>query len=358
MHTERLKKIRLRMSESGLDHLIISDPVSVYYLTGLTIHPGERMLALLLDMEQALLIVNRLFPVTPPDGLTLAWYSDTEDPVALLSGFLDSRSDSTIGIDKAWPARFLLRLQALRPGVRYCNGSAAVDDVRMIKDAEERQKMREASRLNDKAMEALMARIPEKQSEVQMIASLQQIYGELGSGFSFEPIICYGANCADPHHSCDGSTVKAGDSVILDIGCTHEKYCSDMTRTVFYQEVTPEAETVYKLVLEANLAAIAAVRPGARFRDIDAAARSVIEAAGYGPYFTHRTGHAIGLEVHDAGDVSAVNDASLEPGMIFSIEPGIYLQGRLGVRIEDLVLVTEEGCEVLNKVPKELAVIY
>lgn len=110
-------------------------------------------------------------------------------------------------------------------------------------------------------------------------------------------------------------------------------------------------------MLAANEAAIAAVKPGARFCDIDRAARSVIEAAGYGPYFTHRTGHAIGLEVHDAGDVSSANEAPVAPGMIFSIEPGIYLEGRLGVRIEDLVLVTEDGCEVLNRAPKALRII-
>ncbi len=357
MHTERLEKAKKRMAESGYDSLIISDPVSIYYLTGLMIHPGERLYALLLEEKRTLLFINRLFPVEAPEGLELRWYSDTDEPVGILGAEMTAAAGRTIGIDKAWPARFLLRLQELMPEASYRNGSLAVDGVRMLKDADERNKMREASRLNDEAMQILQTRIPQEKTEVQMIKELQEIYTEMGSGFSFDPIICYGANCANPHHTCNDSTIKPGDSVILDIGCTYDNYCSDMTRTVFYKSVTPEAEKVYNLVLKANLSAIAAVRPGVRFCDIDAAARSVIEAAGYGQYFTHRTGHSIGLEVHDFGDVSSVNEAVLEPGMIFSIEPGIYLTGNLGVRIEDLVLVTAEGCEVLNKVSKELTVI-
>lgn len=357
MQIKRLKKVKDRMKEAGYHSLIISDPVSVYYLTGLMVHPGERMFALLLEEERAMLFVNRLFPVNAPEGLELKWVSDTDEPVGILADCLDIAAGQIIGIDKAWPSRFLLRLQELLPEALYRNGSQAVDGVRMIKEHEEQEKMREASRLNDEAMLTIQTRISESRSETQMIAELQRIYLGMESGFSFDPIICYGVNCADPHHDCDESSVKPGDSVILDIGCTYEKYCSDMTRTVFYQSVSEEAEKVYNLVLKANLNAIAAVRPGARFCDIDAAARCVIEEAGYGEYFTHRTGHAIGLEVHDFGDVSSANEALLEPGMIFSIEPGIYLNGNMGVRIEDLVLVTEDGCEVLNKVSKDLKVI-
>lgn len=354
---ERMQKTRERMRLSGYDSLIVSDPVSIYYLTGLMIHPGERLYALLLEGSRELLIINRLFPVKAPDGIELLWYSDTEDPVSVLVSHMNQEGGGVIGVDKAWPARFLLRLQELVPNASYRNGSMAVDGVRMLKEPEEQLNMLEASRLNDEAMKALQGLIPSGKTEREMIHGLQGIYQGLGTEFSFEPIICYGANCADPHHSCDDTTVKPGDSVILDIGCAYQHYCSDMTRTVFYQSVSPEAEKIYNLVLEANLAAIRAVKPGARFCDIDAAARNVIEEAGYGAFFTHRTGHAIGLEVHDFGDVSAVNEALLEPGMIFSIEPGIYLEGNLGVRIEDLVLVTDEGCRVLNHVSKELTVI-
>ena len=357
MATGRLEKVKKQMAEYGYETLIISDPVSIYYITGLLVHPGERMLALLMEKDRTMLFINKLFPVKAAEGLELVWYSDSEDPAAILASHIRDRENSVIGIDKTWPARFLLRLQELMPNAVYKNGSMAVDGVRMMKDAAECDKMREASRLNDEALQILEKRITEGKSETAMISELQDIYRGLGTGFSFDPIICYGASCADPHHECNDTTVKPGDSVIMDIGCTYEKYCSDMTRTVFYKSVSEEGRRVYELVLKANLNAIAAVKPGARFCDIDNAARSVIEEAGYGPYFTHRTGHSIGLEVHDYGDVSSVNQDVLKPGMIFSVEPGIYLEGNLGVRIEDLVLVTEDGCEVLNKVSKELRII-
>ncbi len=357
MSAGRLEKVRQQMGLSNYETLIISDPVSIYYLTGLMIHPGERMFALVLEQDRMLLFVNRLFPVNAPEGVEMVWYSDTEDPSEILSSYIPQNNGRVIGIDKAWPARFLLKLQGRIPDAVYQNGSMAIDGVRMMKDASEQEKMREASRLNDKAMGLLEKRVAENKSETEMIAELQGIYKEMGTGFSFDPIICFGANCANPHHTCNENTVKSGDTVIMDIGCMYEKYCSDMTRTVFYKSVSEEGRKVYDLVLKANLAAIAAVKPGVRFCDIDHAARSVIEEAGYGQYFTHRTGHSIGLEVHDYGDVSSINEEILKPGMIFSIEPGIYLGGNLGVRIEDLVMVTEEGCEVLNKVSKELKVI-
>jgi len=130
-----------------------------------------------------------------------------------------------------------------------------------------------------------------------------------------------------------------------------------MTRTVFYKSVSDKAREIYEIVKEANLRAISSVKPGVRFCDIDAAAREYIEEKGYGKYFTHRTGHSIGIEVHDFGDVSSINEDTVAPGMVFSIEPGIYLEGQVGVRIEDLVLVTEQGCEVLNKFSKDLIII-
>ncbi|WP_074010971.1 M24 family metallopeptidase [Romboutsia timonensis] len=171
------------------------------------------------------------------------------------------------------------------------------------------------------------------------------------------PIIAYGANGADPHAHCGSAKLKEGDCVILDIGCIKDNYCSDMTRTVFYKSAPEKAKEVFNIVLEANKRAIAMVKPGVRFCDIDNAAREYITEKGYGKYFTHRTGHSIGIETHDMGDVSSINTDILKPGMIFSVEPGIYLPGEFGVRIEDLVLVTEDGHELLNKYNKELNII-
>ena len=320
-------------------------------------HPGERLLILYLDAGgNHKLFNNALFPLEDDLGLDVVEYDDTQDAVEMIAPFL--RDDGVVGIDKNWPARFLLRLQELKGAVRYVNGSDLADTVRMRKDAEEQERMRAASRINDEAMVRLLERVSACPEERRAARDLADIYEELGAErFSFDPIVAYGPNGANPHHSPDASRLEAGDSVILDIGCVKDSYCSDMTRTFFYKEVSDKAREVYALVREANERGIAAVRPGVRFCDVDAAARDTIDSAGYGRYSTHRTGHSIGIDVHEYGDVSAVNAAVLEEGMVFSVEPGVYLPGEFGVRIEDLVLVTRSGCEVLNRYGKELTVI-
>ncbi len=170
-------------------------------------------------------------------------------------------------------------------------------------------------------------------------------------------MVCFGPNGADPHHGPNETRIKVGDSVVMDIFIPIQRYWCDMTRTVFFGAVSEEGRRVYETVRAANEAAEAMIRPGIPMRDIDAAARKVITDAGYGPYFTHRLGHGCGLECHEPPDNSSACEVLARPGMVFSVEPGIYLPGKLGVRIEDLVLVTETGCEVLNAYPKDLLVV-
>ncbi|MCI7639281.1 MAG: aminopeptidase P family protein, partial [Clostridiales bacterium] len=252
-----------------------------------------------------------------------------------------------------------LRLQDLKAASGYVNSSSIVDSVRQIKTLDEQEKMRTASRLNDGVMEKLVEILSEDHTELELKDILLKLYTDAGcEGFSFEPITAYAGNAADPHHEPDGSRGKYGDCVVLDIGGKKDDYCSDMTRTVFLGAVTDRQREIYEIVREANLRGIAAAKPGNRMCDVDNAARSFIEEKGFGKYFTHRTGHSIGLEVHEAGDVSAVNEAIIQPGQCFSVEPGIYIpEENIGVRIEDLVLITEDGCEVLNRYPKEMQVI-
>ncbi|PIE54065.1 MAG: peptidase M24 family protein [Dethiosulfovibrio peptidovorans] len=358
MNEQRTNKILDHMKQKGVSSILVSDPSSVFYLTGKWMHTGERLLVLYLNSKgEHKLVNNELFPLHDDLGLDIVWYDDTQDPVekiALLVGEKD-----TIGIDKVWPSRFLLRLQELKSAATYVNGSSVVDAVRMRKDEAERARMRKASVLNDQSMGMMIPMVGTGQfSEKEMGQKLATIYEDLGTeGFSFNPIIGYGKNCADPHHEIDGSMVSEGDSVIIDIGCVKDSYCSDMTRTVFYKKVSQKAKDVYALVREANQKGIDTVKPGVRFCDVDNAAREHISTAGFGQYFTHRTGHSIGIDVHEHGDVSAANTDVLEEGMIFSVEPGIYIPGEFGVRIEDLVLVTDSGCEVLNSYDKSLTII-
>ena len=183
-------------------------------------------------------------------------------------------------------------------------------------------------------------------------------YRRLGAqGHSFSPIVSFGDHAADPHHEPDDTPFVPGDMVLFDVGCKRDWYCSDMTRTFFSAEPTEHQRAVYDAVRRANEEAEKIVRPGVTFAEIDLTARRVIEDAGWGPAFTHRLGHQIGLVDHEPGDVSSTHDEPVRPGQCFSIEPGIYLPGDMGVRIEDLVIVTEDGCEVLNSYPKGIAIL-
>jgi Xaa-Pro dipeptidase len=358
MNRKRMEQALRRMADAGISQMLVCDPSSIFYLTGEWFSPGERLLVLLLSCEQGpQLFINELFPVRQDFGIPVTFYADIDDPVGLIARKLDPAKP--IGIDKKWPARFLLHLmEGLGRDGRYLNSSFILDHMRMVKDEQEIAFMREAAAINEQAMATLVKLLPAMHSEKQMGQLLLETYEELGStGFSFAPNISYGANGADPHHKIGGSLVKADDSIVIDIGCRKRDYCSDMTRTFFFQSVTPRAKAVYDIVLTANQRAIDKIRPNVRFSEIDAAARDYITAQGFGSYFTHRTGHCIGLDVHDWGDVSAANQEYVRPGMIFSIEPGIYLPGELGVRIEDLELVTEDGCELLTHYGKELTVI-
>ncbi len=357
MNQSRVTKVLRQMAENNLPQMLVSDPAAIYYLTGKWVHPGERMLALYLTQSGAhKLFLNQLFSVPEELGVEKVWFSDTDDSIGILSRHIEK--DSPLGIDKNWPSHFLLRLMAQKGDNAFVNGSAILDRIRSCKDKEERDLMRQSSRLNDLAIERLIKLVPRQLPEKKLAQLLPGIYEELGAdGCAFEPIVAYGPNAADPHHGPDNTGLREGDCVILDIGCKKDSYCSDMTRTVFYKYATAHAQKVYDVVLEANKRAIGAVKPGARFCDIDAAARNHIEAAGYGKGFLHRTGHSIGLEVHDFGDVSSVNTDRVQPGMIFSIEPCVVVPGELGIRVEDLVLVTEDGCEVLNRCDKELTIV-
>jgi Xaa-Pro dipeptidase len=302
------------------------------------------------------MFINELFPVTEDLGVEMIWFNDTQNSVEIVSNGIDRTG--TIGVDKNWPAKFLLALMDLCPDCKFINSSYIIDTLRSSKDEEEKDLMRKASALNDESMKILKNTINEDLTEKQLANKLSGIYEDIGAdGFSFSPIIGFGPTGADPHGTPGDRKVNVGDAIILDIGCIKDHYCADMTRTVFYKEAPEKAKEVFEIVLEANKRAIDLVKPGVRFCDIDAAARDYITEKGYGKYFTHRTGHSIGLECHDMGDVSSVNTDCVQEGMIFSVEPGIYLPGEFGVRIEDLILVTKDGHENLNKHDKELVIV-
>ncbi len=353
---DRISRVLENMKKSGLEQMIVSDPKSVWYLTGVDIEPYERLFALLLRTDgNHVFFLNVLFAVENT-GFEEIWFSDTDDYMALVAEKIDG--SKPLGIDKEWPARFLIPLLQRCPGAAPVLASDCVDDCRAVKDETEKALMREASRVNDEVITLAEKQVKPGITELELAEFIEREYKKAGaSGPSFNTIVAFGPNAADPHHEPDGTVLKAGECVLVDMGCIKDRYCSDMTRTWFCGFVTEEESAVYELVRRANEAAEALVRPGVRLCDVDAAARDVIAGAGYGEYFTHRLGHFIGQADHEKGDVSAANEAVCVPGMVFSIEPGIYLPGKFGVRIEDLVIVTDDGCEVINKVDKGLKVL-
>jgi len=353
MNKSRLARVISNMEAMDLSCILVSAPHSVYYLTGKFIAPGERMLALMIKADgEVCLFANRLFAQTAEPDLPLVEFDDTEDPIAILAAKLPA---GKVGVDKLWPSHFTIRLMEARRDITPVIGSAPVDDARLLKDADEINLMRESSRLNDEALRQLIPTLKIGESELTVCNRYADIARSLGaSGPSFEPLVCFGAGCAEPHHESDGTLLTMDQTVILDLGLSWKRMASDMTRTVVMGKATDEMKRVYDLVKAANAAGRAAARPGIPMCEIDRAARKVIEDGGYGKYFIHRTGHGIGLEVHEPTDVSSANMTIAKPGMCFSVEPGIYLPGKFGVRIEDLVVLHEDGAETLNALEREL----
>jgi len=356
MNEERIRKVLSYMDEA--DCLLVSDPSAIYYLIGSWIYPGERFLGLLLQKDKnPILFLNTLFPLNEIEGLQKISINDSDDIATVLHGYIDP--DCVLGVDKTLPAKFLLPIQKRKIARDYVNGSLAVDHSRAIKDEQEKELMRISSRINDEAMMRFKTLVKDDISEKEIADQMLDIYKQLGAeAYSFEPIVAFGKNAADPHHMPDDTRLKYGDTVLFDVGCRYHNYCSDMTRTFFYKKQPDELQKkVYNLVRKANEDAQKEVREGVRLCDIDKTARDVIEHGGYGRFFTHRLGHFIGIEDHEYGDVSSAFTSLTEKGNIFSIEPGIYDPNILGCRIEDLVIVTEDGCEVLNHYPHEIEVI-
>lgn len=355
MNRNRLDKVIRSMQREKLHQILVTATPSVYYLTGLWVEPFERLFALYLcDDGTVKLFGNELFCLKPQEGLELVLHKDGDNPVKDLAAAL---APGKVGIDKTWNAGFLIGLLQSRSDITPVDGSAPVDLARMRKDEEEIAAMRHASQINDRVMGSAIGMVREGARENEIALAVQTLYAQNGGDHSPEiEIASFGANAADPHHEPSDTVLREGDCVVLDLFNPIHRYWCDMTRTVFFRGAGAEQQKVYDAVRRANLAAEAMIRPGLPMKEIDRAARSVLEDAGLGKYFTHRLGHGCGLDCHEAPENGPVSDTITQPGMVFSVEPGAYLPGKFGVRIEDLVLVTESGCEVLNHYTKDLTI--
>ena len=231
-------------------------------------------------------------------------------------------------------------------------------DLRMVKDDEELEAMVAAQRIAERALTDILEEIRPGVTEKEIAARLQYLMLHFGAeDMSFDPIVVSGPNGSLPHGVPSDKTIQRGEFVTMDFGCVYHGYCSDMTRTVAVGSADEEMRRVYETVLSAQKAGIAAARAGVTGKAVDGAARSIIAAAGYGDYFGHSFGHGVGVEIHEAPNATPGNEKPLPAGAVISAEPGIYLPGRLGVRIEDVIALTEEGCVNLTRAPKELLIL-
>lgn len=357
LFAERIRRASALMEKNGCDALIVTSTPNVFYFTGQWIDPHERLLAVLIRLGQEPVIFAPALHVSDfaSTDRECVFLKDGEDAIGILAGYL--ADTGTVSIDNTWQSANLLALMGKKPGLRYVTSDQVLVPLRMIKDRQEMDSIRQSGIIANRVMERLIPLVQPGVSELELVDELKLLWKqEEITELSFDPCIAAGANGANPHHVPGASVIQHGDLVIIDMGGIWQHYCSDMTRTIGVGEVSQKQQDVYHIVKEAQEAAASAVRPGVRLGDIDLAARRVIADSGYGEQFVHRTGHGLGIEIHEAPYVHHANDLLIEPGMVFSVEPGIYLPGEFGVRIEDIVMVTDDGCESVNLVTKELVI--
>ncbi|HEY0402024.1 MAG TPA: Xaa-Pro peptidase family protein [Blastococcus sp.] len=363
---ERVHAAREIAAEAGIDLLVLTPGSDLRYLSGYHAHAMERLTALAVPRQgEPFLVVPRLeAPMVDAGpagslGLELLAWDETDDPFALLARTATARLGSVptrvaVGA-RSW-AEHALAVQRALPGSALEVASPVVDRLRMVKSAAEIEELALAGAAIDRvhARMAEWLRVGRREAEVGAdIAAAIVEEGHTGVDFT---IVGSGPNGASPHHELSGRTVQAGDLVVVDIGGeTATGYRSDCTRTyVVGGSAAADVAEWYSVLQAAQEASTASVRPGVTAEDVDAAARRVIDDAGWGAHFIHRTGHGIGLDTHEAPYIVAGNELPLEAGMAFSVEPGIYLAGRCGARIEDIVVCTDDGVRTLNGGPREL----
>ena len=358
------------MGEAGATALLVGVGPELEWLTGYAAHGNERLNLLVIPAAaEPVYISPRL---EAPAALAAAGLADgrvrieaweeTDDPFLHVPSHLPPQAPLRLLVSDGLRAAFVLGLQAVLPGASWGLASSVLGPLRRVKDGDEIALLRAAAHAADRAMERIVRGPLVGRTEVAVARDVRDTLVDEGHDTAEFAIVASGPNSASPHHEPSDRVIGPGEPLLLDIGGRRAGYSSDITRTVWIEAEAgrgPEAafRTIYELTAAGQAAARAAVRPGVAFEALDAAAREVIAAGGFGERFIHRLGHGIGLEVHEEPYAVAGNSEPAVAGNTFSCEPGIYLEGRYGVRIEDIVLCTEDGGESLNEAPRELRVV-
>ncbi|MDR3288506.1 MAG: Xaa-Pro peptidase family protein [Peptococcaceae bacterium] len=352
----RLLAVRQAMRQEAVDAFVVMNPANVRYLSRFT---GSTA-TLLITLEQAFLLTDSRYieqaKLQAGEYQTLDTEGETFRALGLLAAPAPWERIAFEGTSITFEDYG--RLSAALKGKELCSHSSLIKRLRSVKDEGEIALIRQAVALADQAFAHLLRTLAVGQTEAEISLALEFHMRQAGaSGGAFEFIVASGWRSAMPHGVASPKKTAPGELLTLDFGAVYEGYCSDMTRTLCLGIATEQQREIYEIVLAANKAGIAAIKPGIKGREVDAAARKLIADAGYGAYFGHGLGHSLGLEIHEGPSLNKSEEQTLEPGMVVTVEPGIYLPSWGGVRIEDLVLVTERGGEVLTQAPKEFMII-
>lgn len=357
-HGRRLERFQSLLAEESFDAAILSVGPDLPYLIGYEAMPSERMTALVvLPEDEPMLLVPALeAPRVQPGPFRLVPWGETDAPISMVANAISG--SSRIAVGDHMRAAFLMSLQAQMPRARWSAASTLTSRLRIRKEPEEVAALGDAAA----AVDRVLARIPTEirfsgKSELEVARDITEMVLSEGHDRALWWIVASGPNGASPHHEPGRRVIQEGDLVVCDFGGSMSGYHSDVTRTAIVGRPNPLQAEIHAIVDAAAAAARSAVRPGVGAETVDEAARLVIEEAGYGEYFIHRTGHGIGMEVHESPYIVAGNPQVLESGMAFSIEPGIYLPGEMGVRIEDIVVCVEDGVRVLNQADRGLLTV-
>jgi Xaa-Pro aminopeptidase len=363
----RLTRAAETAAAAKLDALLISPGSDLRYLLGAGGESHERLSCLVLPADgRPALVVPKLEELGFADiplaelGIDVVTWVDGQDPHAMVADLVRrAGAPARLAVADVMPALHTIPLRAALPGAEQVLAGAVLRELRMRKDAAEIEALRKAGAAIDRVHARMAEFLKPGRTEAEVGADISAAIIEEGHTEASFVIVGSGPNGASPHHALSDRVIERGDVVVIDIGGPiPEGYNSDCTRTYAVGEpAQPDVRETYAVLQAAQRAAVEAVRPGATAESIDAAAREPITAAGFGEFFVHRTGHGIGLDVHEEPYVVGGNALPLEPGMAFSVEPGIYQPGRWGARIEDIVVVTEDGVESVNNRPHELVVL-
>jgi Xaa-Pro dipeptidase len=367
MTTARLEKLNASLRNSGLDAVALNPGSTLTYLTGAHFHLMERPVVLLVapGQDPALILPELEMLKVEHIPYSVQAFPYGENPSAWGDVFRNAvqalgLSGKRIGVETEHMRLLEYNfIQAGAPSAEFPDASETLGLLRLRKEPQEVERMRKAVKIAQAALEATLPLIKIGMTERELAAELvvQLLHNGSDAGLPFTPIVSGGPNSANPHASPTDRKLQAGDLLVIDYGAAFDDYISDITRTFAVGEVDAEFEKIHKIVQEANAVGRAVGKPGVPCAEVDKAARGVIEQAGYGEYFRHRTGHGIGMEAHEHPYMRGDNMQLLEPGMAYTVEPGIYLAGRNGVRVEDNVVVTETDSESLSDLPREMRVV-